>query len=106
MRRIAARGVLINGAFDVALTSLGLVRGFVVAAFLSTTEYGTCPAESRGSAGPYGSPDRSGPTTCPYVSGVWPTSPSSPRAYGSTSSLAGLYRWPAAGSHGPWARKP
>jgi O-antigen/teichoic acid export membrane protein len=41
MRRIAARGVLINGAFDVALTSLGLVRGFVVAAFLSTTEYGT-----------------------------------------------------------------
>jgi PST family polysaccharide transporter len=41
MRRLAARGVVINGAFDVALTSLGLVKGFVVAAFLSTTEYGT-----------------------------------------------------------------
>lgn len=41
MRRIAARGVFINGAFDVALTSLGLIRGFAVAAFLSTTEYGT-----------------------------------------------------------------
>jgi PST family polysaccharide transporter len=41
MRRLAARGVLVNGAFDVVLTSLGLIRGFVVAAFLSTTEYGT-----------------------------------------------------------------
>ena len=35
MRRLAARGVVINGAFDVALTSLGLLRGFVVAAFLT-----------------------------------------------------------------------
>jgi O-antigen/teichoic acid export membrane protein len=40
MRRLAARGVLVNGAFDVALTSLGLLRGFVVAAFLSASEYG------------------------------------------------------------------
>jgi O-antigen/teichoic acid export membrane protein len=40
MRRLAARGVLINGAFDVALTSLGLVKGFVVAAFLTRAEYG------------------------------------------------------------------
>ncbi|HEX2087622.1 MAG TPA: oligosaccharide flippase family protein [Solirubrobacteraceae bacterium] len=40
LRRLAARGTLVNGAFDVALTSLGLIRGFVVAAFLSTTEYG------------------------------------------------------------------
>ena len=40
MRRLAARGVLINGAFDVALTSLGLVKGFVVAAFLTRTEFG------------------------------------------------------------------
>lgn len=40
MRRLAARGVLVNGAFDIALTSLGLIRGFVVAAFLSTSEYG------------------------------------------------------------------
>ena len=41
MRRLAARGVVINGAVDVALSSLGLLRGFIVAAFLSTTEYGT-----------------------------------------------------------------
>jgi PST family polysaccharide transporter len=41
LRQVAARGVLVNGAFDVALTSLGLLKGFVVAAFLSTTEYGT-----------------------------------------------------------------
>ena len=41
MRRLAARGVVINGTFDVALTSLGLLKGFVVAAFLTTTEYGT-----------------------------------------------------------------
>jgi PST family polysaccharide transporter len=41
LRQIAARGVLVNGAFDVALTSLGLLKGFVVAAFLSASEYGT-----------------------------------------------------------------
>jgi O-antigen/teichoic acid export membrane protein len=40
MRRLAARGVLVNGAFDVALTSLSLIKGFVVAAFLTTSEYG------------------------------------------------------------------
>ena len=40
LRRIAARGTLVNGAFDVGLTSLGLIKGFVVAAFLSATEYG------------------------------------------------------------------
>ena len=40
MRRLAARGVLINGAFDVGLTSLGLIKGFVVAAFLTRAEYG------------------------------------------------------------------
>src|SRR3712207_5472106 len=40
MRRLAARGVLINGAFDVGLTSLGLIKGFVVAAFLTREEYG------------------------------------------------------------------
>jgi hypothetical protein len=40
MRRLAARGVLVNGAFDVALTSLGLLRGFIVAAFLTAAEYG------------------------------------------------------------------
>jgi PST family polysaccharide transporter len=40
LRRIAARGTLVNGAFDVGLTSLGLIKGFVVAAFLSRTDYG------------------------------------------------------------------
>ena len=40
MRRLAARGVLVNGAFDVALTSLSLIKGFVVAAFLTREEYG------------------------------------------------------------------
>jgi O-antigen/teichoic acid export membrane protein len=40
LRRIAARGTLINGMFDVALTGLGLVRGLVVAAFLTREEYG------------------------------------------------------------------
>lgn len=41
LRRLAARGTLVNGAFDVGLTSLGLLKGFVVAAFLTRAEYGT-----------------------------------------------------------------
>ena len=41
LRRLAARGTIVNGAFDVGLTSLGLLRGFVVAAFLTRAEYGT-----------------------------------------------------------------
>jgi len=40
LRRAAARGTLINGAFDVVLTGLGLVRGLAVAAFLTPEEYG------------------------------------------------------------------
>src|SRR4051794_830612 len=40
LRRLAARGTLVNGAFDVGLTSLGLVKGFVVAAFLTRSDYG------------------------------------------------------------------
>ena len=40
LRRVAARGTLVNGAFDVVLSSLGLVRGLVVAAFLTREEYG------------------------------------------------------------------
>jgi O-antigen/teichoic acid export membrane protein len=39
-RRRAARGTLINAAFLVTLTALGLVRGFVLARFLSTDDYG------------------------------------------------------------------
>src|SRR3954453_12776945 len=40
LRAHAARGALVNGAFNVAVSSLGLVRGFVVAAFLSASDYG------------------------------------------------------------------
>jgi O-antigen/teichoic acid export membrane protein len=40
LRGHTARGTLINGAFLVGLSTLGLLRGFVVAAILSTTEYG------------------------------------------------------------------
>jgi len=41
LRSIAARGTVVNGAFDVGLTSLGLLKGFAVAAFLTASEYGT-----------------------------------------------------------------
>jgi O-antigen/teichoic acid export membrane protein len=40
LRAHAARGTLINGAFNIAVSSLGLVRGFVVAAFLTASDYG------------------------------------------------------------------
>src|SRR4051794_10261878 len=40
LRRLAARGTVVNAAFNVALQSLALVRGFIVAAFLTTSEYG------------------------------------------------------------------
>ncbi|TML02013.1 MAG: hypothetical protein E6G41_15890, partial [Actinobacteria bacterium] len=40
LRRKAARGTIINGAFLVALNTLGLARGFLLAGFLSTGDYG------------------------------------------------------------------
>jgi PST family polysaccharide transporter len=40
LRGRAARGTLVNAAFEIGLTSLGLVKGFVVAAFLTRSEYG------------------------------------------------------------------
>ena len=40
LRAHAARGTLINGAFNVGVSSLGLIRGFVVAAFLTASDYG------------------------------------------------------------------
>jgi O-antigen/teichoic acid export membrane protein len=40
LRRRAARGTLINGVFLIALTGLGLVRGFVLARFLTQDDYG------------------------------------------------------------------
>lgn len=40
LRQRAARGTLVNGIFLVGVDSLGLIRGFIVAAFLSTSQYG------------------------------------------------------------------
>src|SRR3954452_11234251 len=40
LRAHAARGTLINGAFSVGTSSLGLIRGFIVAAFLTAGDYG------------------------------------------------------------------
>ena len=40
LRHRAARGTLINAGFLAALTSLGLVKGFAVAGFLSRRDYG------------------------------------------------------------------
>lgn len=40
LRVHAARGVLVNSAFDVGLSALGLVRGFVLAALISRSAYG------------------------------------------------------------------
>jgi PST family polysaccharide transporter len=40
LRTRTARGTLVNGAFMVTMQSLGLLKGFVVAAFLTRSEYG------------------------------------------------------------------
>ena len=40
LRQHAARGTLVNAGFLIALSGLGLLKGFVVAAFLTRTEYG------------------------------------------------------------------
>lgn len=40
LRQHAARGTLINSGFMIALTSLGFVKGFVLAAFLVRADYG------------------------------------------------------------------
>jgi O-antigen/teichoic acid export membrane protein len=41
LRVLAARGTLVNGTFLVVLSVVGLVKGIVVAALLTTTAYGT-----------------------------------------------------------------
>jgi O-antigen/teichoic acid export membrane protein len=41
LRALAARGTLINGSFLVFLSLIGLAKGIVVAALLTTTAYGT-----------------------------------------------------------------
>ena len=40
LRTTTARGTLINAAFMVGLQTLGLLKGFVIAAFLTKSEYG------------------------------------------------------------------
>jgi PST family polysaccharide transporter len=40
LREHAARGTIINGAFTVGLNTLSLLRGFIVAAFLTASDYG------------------------------------------------------------------
>jgi O-antigen/teichoic acid export membrane protein len=40
LREATARGTVVNALFTIALNSLALVKGFVVAAFLSASEYG------------------------------------------------------------------
>src|SRR5437588_5616517 len=40
LRAFTARGVIINSAFDVGLSALSLVRGFVIAALLTRADYG------------------------------------------------------------------
>jgi O-antigen/teichoic acid export membrane protein len=40
MRSRVARGTLVNAAFNVGLSAIGLLKGFIVAGFLTTTEYG------------------------------------------------------------------
>ena len=40
LRRLAARGTLVNGAFTVGVNGLSVVRGFAVAAFVGAAEYG------------------------------------------------------------------
>lgn len=40
LRERTARGTLVNAAFTVGLASLGFIRGFAVAAFLTAEEYG------------------------------------------------------------------
>lgn len=40
LRQQTARGTIVNGAFQVGVVTLGLLRGLVVAAFLSVSDYG------------------------------------------------------------------
>src|SRR3954468_1999075 len=40
LRGRAARGTIVNAGFEIGLSSLALAKGFVVAAFLTRTEYG------------------------------------------------------------------
>src|SRR4051794_9767224 len=40
LRALAARGTLVNTGFTVAFSALGLLKGFILAAFLSRADYG------------------------------------------------------------------
>jgi len=41
LRAHTARGTIVNAVFLIGLSSLGVLKGFIVAAFLTTTDYGT-----------------------------------------------------------------
>ena len=40
LRQHAARGTIVNSAFDVGLSLLGLLRGLILASLISTSDYG------------------------------------------------------------------
>jgi len=40
LRSLAARGTLVNSGFTVAFSALSLLKGFILAAFLSRSDYG------------------------------------------------------------------
>ena len=62
LRRHTARGTLVNAAYFVGLYSLGLIKGFLVAAFLTRTDYGLWGVPRSGWARSCGS-SRSGSAT-------------------------------------------
>src|SRR3954471_632253 len=64
LRRYTARGTIINGALLVALNTLGLLRGVLLAGFLATSDYGVWGVLSVAVAGLFwfkdvGVPDKS-----------------------------------------------
>src|SRR5438094_556292 len=67
----------------------------------TTTDFGMKGALSR-SSNARSSP--SAPIVYPKQAGSHFSSPACARAYGSSSSLLGLNRWPCSGAYGPWTR--
>src|SRR4051794_41967054 len=77
LRAHAARGTMINGAFNVAVSSLGLVRGFIVAAFLTADDYGVWGIGVIAVGTPswlqqVGGSGKDGPQTQPHQEGAFP----------------------------------
>ncbi|CAM5704437.1 hypothetical protein SALBM217S_04748 [Streptomyces griseoloalbus] len=70
----------------------------------TTTPFGTYGAESRSSRTVSATCCSGQSRTCPYTSGGSTKSPSTARAYGSSSSFAGFQRPPVHGSQRPCTR--